>query len=60
MNALFDTFENRESEGIYMGGPTHACMDPTADFSSGNVHPLDSGHAKIGAIQAGNVMRTAA
>lgn len=56
LNALlFQTFSGREAEGIYMGAPIHACLDRSTDISTGDVHPISSGHAKIGACHAGQI-----
>lgn len=52
---LFETFEGREAEGIYMGAPIQACLDRLVDIPSGDVHPVSSGHAKIGACHAGQI-----
>lgn len=54
---MFDAFEGREAEGYLMGAPTHACLDPDVDFDSGDgIHPLTSGHTKIGTMIAGQML----
>lgn len=52
---LFQTFSGREEEGIYMGAPTHACLNQSSDIPSGDVHPVSTGHARIGACHAGQI-----
>lgn len=54
---LFDTFANREGEGILIPSPTHACLDPSTDLPADDVHPNALGHAKISACVAGALIQ---